>query len=96
MARKAHGLKTQMDYTWFVVIKYDDADYFTLCPDSIFMHFFQDTQTTTCFLPSKCFQLPNCSRLDAKANGTKVLVPIRPIGITAGVMDLDTVVVRMV
>lgn len=43
-----------------------------------------------------CFHVHNCPRLDSKANGTKMLVPIRPIGITAGVMDLDSVIVKMV
>ena len=35
-------------------------------------------------------------RLETKTNGTKTVIPIRPIACTAGVMDLDQVVVRMV
>ena len=36
-----------------------------------------------------------CIRLDSKANGLKVLMPIRPIAVTAGIMDIGNTVIRM-
>lgn len=38
---------------------------------------------------------PLC-RLETKTDGTKMVVPIRPIACTSGVMDLDQIVVRMI
>ena len=69
----------------------------SICPNTM-CNFFQHTHTLHDIPPTKKWGLVSCdcARLDAKANGTKVLVPIRPIGITAGVMDIDNVVVRMV
>ena len=36
------------------------------------------------------------ARLESKGEGMKLMVPIRPIALTSGVMDLNNVVVRMV